>query len=210
MIRLLKIFLIIAVLLVIGAPSCGDEQADKNREESILRASRDSIRDVFETDYLTETTLMAYEAVAKQKLSDFTDYFKIMTEPSLDMSFRIKASEMIKSIFLSDHSNVQIISINESTKKLDVLTLINCGLENKLSTSSFTFDSIRIHEPLHRISDDTYSGSLGFAQNFTDSVQPEQIIKSECRIADIFVLKEEKDFGSDTLKIWTVRLGEIR
>ncbi len=209
--KYLKISVSILVLFITYAPSCVDEQANAIREEAILSAAKNDIRTEFETDYLTETSLFAYETTAKQKLSDLADYLHIMTDTSLDMSFRVKASEMIKSTFQSENVTLRCVEQDEEPdRELKVRLLIKKGLENKLPHLTFTFDSIYIHEPLHRIDNTTYSGVFRFSQNFTDPATHEQIIKSIGRNTDFWVVKEEKVFGTDSLKIWNVRLGDIR
>jgi hypothetical protein len=211
MIRLIKISTLLFVLFILCAPSCEDEQLTINREEAILTETKNDIREEFETDYLNETSLFAYESAAKQKLNDFTDYLQIMTDTSMETAFRIKASEMLKLIFLSENVT---LGLNEKGKgiqqKFEVYHLIKQGLENKLKLPPFSVDSIIVQEPLHRIGNTTYSGILRFSQNFTDPFQPGLIINSIRRSTDVHVIKEDKIFGTDTLKIWSVRLGEIR
>jgi predicted transposase YbfD/YdcC len=211
MTKIFKISTIIFVLLVICAPSCEDEKETANREEAILTATKNDVREEFATEYLTEASLFAYEVTAKQKLSDFADYLQIMTDTSLDMSFRIKAGEMIKKTFQSENVSLRLDKEEkESEPEFEVHRLIKDGLENKLKLPLFSVDSIIIHEPLHRIGNTTYSGILRFSQNFTDPFQPGIIINSIRRCTDVYVVKEDKIFGTDTLKIWSVRLGEIR
>ena len=209
--KYLIISLIILVLFTASAPSCGDDQANAISEEAILSASKNDIRAEFETDYLTESNLFAYETTAKQKLSDLSDYFLIMTDTSLDMPFRVKAGEMIKRSFQSENVTIQCIEQGqEPLKELNVQLLVREGLENKLQPQHFTFDSICIDEPLHRTDEKTYTGILMFSQNFTDPANPEKITKSVRRTAGFWVVKQEKVFGTDSLRIWNVQLGDIR
>ena len=211
MTKYLKISTIILVLFVIYAPSCVDEQEVANREEAILVETKNNIRAEFETDYLNEASLFAYETTAKQKLSDFVDYLHILADTSLDMSFRAKAGEMIKSTFLSENITLQLAQQKDKpAKEFNVLLLIKNGLENRLSLPPFSFDSIVVDEPLHRTGNTSYAGTLTFSQNFTHPNQPGQILNSISRSADVYLIKEDKIFGADTLKIWSVRLGEIR
>lgn len=209
--KYLIISAIILVLFVSYAPSCGDEQPNVIQEEAILSAAKNDIRTEFETDYLTESSLFAYETTAKQKLSDLSDYLRIMTDTSLDMPFRVKAGEMIKSTFRSEKVTIHCIEQDkEPVEELNVQLLITEGLENKLLPQHFTFDSIRIDEPLHRTDDKTYTGVLMFSQNFTDPANPEKITKTIRKTADFWVVKEDKVFGTDSMKIWNVYLGNIR
>ena len=209
--KYIKISAIILVLFITYAPSCVDEEAIAKREEKALNETKNEIRTEFETEYLTETSIFAYETTAKQKLTDLADYLHIMTDTSLDMAFRAKASEMIKNTFYSDNVTLLCVEHNEEpVKELKVRLLIKKGLKNKLPHLPYTFDSLYIHEPLHRINNTTYFGVLGFLQNFTDPATPEQIIKSIRRNTDFWVVKEDKVFGTDSMKIWDVRLGDIR
>lgn len=206
----LKILTIILILLVVYAPSCVDEHEIARQEDVRLNAEKDKIRMEFEKEYLTESELYAYETTAKQKLSDFADYYHIMTDTSLDLSFREKAGEMIKSTFQSDNDNLQLFSLDKDlVKGLEVRNLIKTGMKNKLPHLSFSFDSIVIHEPLRRINNKTYFGVLNFSQNFTNRSIREQTVKSIKRNIDFYVSKEDKVFGKESLKVWNVRLGEI-
>jgi hypothetical protein len=211
MTKYFKISTIIIVLFVIYAPSCVDEQEKANREEAILNETRNEIRAEFETDYLTGASLFAYETTAKQKLSDFADYLHVLTDTSLDMSFRAKAGEMIKSTFLSENVTLQLAQQKDiPAEEYNVHLLIKSGLTNQPSAQPFSIDSIVIYKPLHRTGNTGYAGSLTFSQNFTFPGQPGQILNSISRSADIHLMKEDKIFGADTLKIWSVQLGEIR
>lgn len=211
MAKIFKISTIILVLIVICAPSCEDEQETANRDNAMLKTTQAEIRKEFEKDYLDDVSLFAYEATAKQKLSDLADYLQILVDTSLDISFRIKAGELIKGTFLSDKINLLLIQQElKEGKESKVQSIIKKGLNNKLKLQAFSVDSIHILEPLHRIGNNTYTGNLKFCQVFTNPSQTEQKINSESRNADIFLVKDDKIFGTDTLKIWSVRLGEIR
>ncbi|MCD4682455.1 MAG: hypothetical protein K8R86_04145 [Bacteroidales bacterium] len=207
----LKISVIILVLFVIYAPSCVDEQAIVMHEEAVLNETRNEIRTEFETEYLTEAYLFAYEITAKQKLTDFVDYLHIITDTSLDESFREKAGEMIQNTFLSENVTLQLVQHKDDPSgKINVRRLIQLGLKNKQLLPPFSIKSIVVNEPLHRTGNTTYAGSLKFSQVFTGSAQSNKSMNTMDRTADIYINKEEKIFGADTLKIWNVRLGDIR
>lgn len=209
--KYLKISIIILALFTAYAPSCVDEEAVRKHKEKALNETRNEIRNEFETDYLTEASLFAYETTAKQKLSDLAEYLRILTDTSLDMSFRLKASDLIKNTFRSENETLGCVEKDDGKiKEIKVRLLMKKGLKNKLPHQNYTFDSISIDEPLHRIDNTSYSGMLRFSQNFTNSSAPEQITNSIGRKAGFYVIKEDKVFGTDTLKIWNVRLGDIR
>jgi len=209
--RIFKITLFIFVLLIIGAPSCVDEREAIEREELILTETKENIRKEFETEYLTETSLFAIETVAKQKLSDLADYLRIFTDTSLDYSFRAKAGEMIKNTFQSENIKLQLFDTKKKAiQEMDVAQLISMGIENKLTLPVFTFDSISIQEPIQRIANSNYSGTLRFLQNFSDSTSLEQNMNFITRTATVYVVKAHKIFGNDTLLVWGVNLGQIK
>lgn len=188
-----------------------DEEEIARQEEESLEEIREDIRGEFETAYLTEASLFAYETSAKQKLSDLADYMQVLTDTTKDISFRQKAGDMIQNIFHSRTIKVEFsLQDTKPSKELEVGHLIKKGLENKISYPPFTIDSILIHEPLHRINDSTYSGILRFSQNVSGPSISEISIKSIRRTTEFFVLKENKVFGAETLRVWNVRLGEIK
>jgi len=196
--------------MLLGAPSCVDEEEIARQEEEALEEVREGIRDEFEAEYLTEANLYAYETAAKQKLADLTDYIQVLTDTTKDFSFRQKAGEMIQNLFHSKNDKVELGLQKRSTEDLLIGDLIEKGLANKIPNLHFSIDSIQIHEPLRRTDNSTYTGILQFSQNFTEISTPEQPLKSISRNAEFFVIKEFKAFGTDTLWVWNVKLGDTR
>jgi hypothetical protein len=209
--RIFSISAYIFSMVILCAPSCRDEMEGAGQEEILLRETRDEIRKEFETEYLTETSLFAYEAAAKQKLADVAGYIRVLADSSLDMSFRSKAGEMIEKIFLSGTTGLAIMDdMNKSGERIEVQNLIKEGLADALIPVPLYFEMIRIGQPLHRMNDTTYFGTLNFTQTFRDPSKPDQLLNSVSSNAEIFVIRENKSFGNETMKIWVVRLGEIR
>lgn len=205
--RAVNILTLISILMVLGAPSCVDEQGAEILEAELLERSQEEIREEFETDYLDEESLFAYEVTAMQKLTDFTDYLQLMTNSDLDLSFRKKAGKMISSSFYSDSIT---LCLSENKEEWEVGMLIAGGLKNELAIPSFHIGSVHVEKPLHREGPGFYSGSLLFLQSISNS--PEDAVKppSMLRTAEFFVVRKNKVFGDDTLRIWNVQLGEIR
>lgn len=199
------------MLLLLGAPSCVDEEELTRQEQQALNEVRSNIRNEFETEYLTESALYAYETTAKQKLTDLVDYLQVLTDTSMDISFRQKAGQMILNMFKSENEKVHLIlNISKPSIELKVHQFIKKGLENKLPFLSYSIDSLQIYEPLHRIDNNTYSGVLWFSQNFSTHTTSKQTTPPVKRFSDFYVIKDAKVFGTDSLNIWNVRLGEIR
>jgi hypothetical protein len=209
--KIFNISAIIFVLFILCAPSCEDEQETAAREEAIIRETKNEIRKAFEADYLTETSLYAHETNAKQKINDVADCFQMLNDTTLETSFRKKAAEIIKSIFISESTMLALYPRKtETNEATEVFMLINEGLENKINIPPFSVDSVNIHEPLHRIGNTTYAGSLWFNQKFNNTSLFDHGTNYVRRKAEIYLVKEIKIFGADTLNVWTVKLGEIR
>jgi hypothetical protein len=211
MLRILRLSAIISIVFILGAPSCNEEADRATLEENELKSAKNEIRIALETEYLPEALLFAHEESAKQKLSDFADYLGILTDTALDMSFRLKAGEMIKTLFLTQDLELQLFDGKpELAGKTDIDFLISGGLSNQLPTKPFTFDSISVRQPLHRVNSTNYFGLLRFIQNYNDTLQPDQKNRTIVRSADFYTIREEKIFGRDTLNLWVTRLGGIR
>jgi len=209
--KLIHILSFILMLLVIGAPSCMDEEEVARQELQALEEVRADIRNEFEMEYLSEAAHYAYETNAKQKLTDLADYMQVLIDTSLENSFRQKAGQMIQDLFQSENEKVQL-NLNESnpSKELKIHYLIKKGLNNKLTIQPFSFENIQSLKPLQRENQYTYFGVISFSQQYFDPSNPDQSIQSIQRTSEFYVVKEIKKFGNDSLKIWNVRLGQIQ
>jgi hypothetical protein len=209
--RLIQILFFILMLLIFGAPSCVDEEHIAQQEQNALNEAREDIRDEFETEYLSEASLYAYENTAKQKLSDLADYMRIMTNTTLDFSFRQKAGEMIQNLFRSENVILQLeLQDIEPLNEVEVHRIVKKGLGNQPIIQPFFFENIQIRKPLRRNNESTYTGVITFSQQFLDPTNPDQVIQSIQRTAHFYVVKENKTFGAELLNIWSVRIGEIK
>lgn len=206
--RFFKISALILAYLLFSAKSCDNH----NGEKTGITASIDSIRKEFQADNIREESLGAFETNARQKLSDFSDYLQLFMSPSIDSLFRDKTRDMIRDIFISDSVSLRFLQ-NQGTKdqELTLAQLLKNGLRNESMHSGFIFDSVKVYRPFTRISDTVYSGSLDFSQKLIRfSLQDTAVIRSEIKTADVFIVKRDKIFGKDTLRIWKVLLGNIK
>jgi hypothetical protein len=211
--RFLIAFALALAYLLLCSKACDDNvQENEKMEQDKVIAVRDSIRDEFETDYLSEGSLYALEATARQKLSDFADYIQIMTDTTLDNSFKEKAGDMIKKMFISENVRLRFfLQENRKEKKLTVKELLADGLTTPYASARFIFDSIEVQEPLQRINTGTYSGRLSFYQKFTGySLHDTLTTNSKRTTIDVFAMKVDKIFGDDTLSVWGVFLGAMK
>jgi hypothetical protein len=172
----------------------------------------DSINLSFENDHPSDQTLRAFEVKAKQKLADLADYLQIYTDKSMDESFRDHARQMIMELFIS--GSVQINLNDSATQKkqnLPIVEFLNMHHNLEQNSLNFIFDSIELYEPLHCVNDLNYKGSLKFSQRVDRSSSTHSLIPvSVMKRVEIIATKIRKQFGSDTLEIWQVCLGDIR
>lgn len=209
--RLLKISVLILLLFTICAPTCVDDHDAANREMLIVDEAKNEIRAEFETETLNEASLIAFEEAAKQKLSDLADYLNVIADTSLNLAFRKKAGEMIRSTFINENVSLQIFKPESKPDVgINVSQLIKLGLEDEILLPFYTVDSMDIKTHLQKVQHDSYEGMLNFRQYFLDVSLSNKNDVCILRQAEIFVQKEIKVFGSDTLKVWNVCLGTIR
>jgi hypothetical protein len=191
--------------MVLVAPSCEDEEETVRKEVALMEETRKEIRKEFESEYLTEASLFAYETSARQKLIDFYDYLNILSDTLQSPEFRQKASEMILKKFISTPLVLNFTDSDTKPKKVSITRFVESLLNNQIFIPEVSVDSIYVLEPLHRIETLKYTGKLGFKQNILNA--PETGTKD--RTADFYLEKEIKTFGRDTLNVWNIRLGSI-
>jgi hypothetical protein len=209
--RVLKISALILVYLLACAKSCDNGQDSDNAQDlAKVNAARDSISSAFSSDTLSSAGLRALEATALYKLSDFSDYLRIFTDTSANQAFRNKAGEMISDLFVSRDVLLEVACSGHKEKGLRLRDMLDSKKKNRLTEAGISFDSIIIKQSLHRVNDTLLSGELKFRVlcNHTKG-QNRPLVAAQDNVAEILVVKKWKIFGSDSLKVWKVYLGNI-
>lgn len=188
MMKLLRITGTVLLGLLLSAPGCeGPGTETGNQDEAAFITSRDSIRNEFTADNLTDADLHAFEENAMQKLYDFADYSNISADNLLDSAFRLQAQQMIDGLFLQR---------NEFYKKHPMGKIV--------------IDSIYIIDPLHITNGSQYRGLLGASQCAQTIRGNDTVSAGSVSIrVEIVAVKTAKVFGRDTLNVWEVFLGDI-
>lgn len=208
--RVVYILFLLGLYLILSSRSCSDDKGQALRLEEEVSAAKDSIRSEFEAGYLSEDARFAAELKAIQELEDLADYINIYTDNSLDSVFRQKAGEMIRDVFIADCSRLSFVMVR--SEKMKPIQLGDF-LENDLADVTdlvVVFDSVSVVEPLRKTGALSYFGSLGCVQkvisvNGIDTIStPPEIITIE-----MIVTREEKIFGTDTIQVWSVSLGDM-
>lgn len=211
--KFLFIFAAILAYMVLSSRSCGsDEQGQTARKDAELTKTRVNIKNEFESDDLSKKSLRAFEIKAKQELVDFSDYLAIWSDNKLDEPFKSQARQMILDMFIYDSVRINRLLINDQDgKALPLVELLDIDSSAVYNSMEFSFDSIELSRPLRWVDDLNYTGSLSFSRRLKACSPSDTIITSWVRMeADIMVSKVYKPFGNDTLKIWSVFLGEIK
>jgi len=205
------ILILIMTWFLCSSRTCTEDTNSGNvNEANALSATKDSIRLAFEAGNPDEDLLRAYEETAIQKVSDFADYLKIVSDTSINIKFREKAAEMVSRIFVSPDTDVQ--SWSQFYPENDIST-INKLLEKGLSKGFNLWiqpEQVSVTAPLAAGNDSAYRGRLSFYQKcvpFNAQNSTSQI--SKMRSIDIYLIKKVKPFGDESLIVWEVYLGNI-
>ena len=210
--RFLRISALILVYFVASARSCNDAgKEDAAFAEAKERAAKDSIASAFSSDSLSPASLRAFESTARYKLTDFADYLQIFRDSSTTAAFKKKAGQMIRDLFISEDVRLEIARPGRRVEKGGSLKdMLKLEMQDSRMEEKRTFDSIRIKQPFHRENDTLFSGQLAFRILYSDAEkQLKPRVSGSDIIAEIFLVKRKLIFGTDSLKVWKVFLGEI-
>jgi hypothetical protein len=205
------ILILIMIYLVCSARTCTeDEAATAGREGKYIMNLKDSVKHVFMSDSLTEQMLLAYEVTAAQKLNDFADYLRIISDTTLDLKFRQHAAKLAKELFVTD--DIELTSWSRSIPQLCLKTLENLISYSLSGGVTFWNQPVQINfiKPFTSINDSTFTGDLSFnyktlSLNGLDTLD----IVSGRLVIDVFLMKRTKSFGKEQLPVWDVYLGKM-
>jgi hypothetical protein len=152
--------------------------------------------------------LRALETTAKQKLIDFSDFLKIVSDSTLDKTFRHQAEEMAGKLFISEKLNTINLSNPSAGPNITKIEKFQQGGILKEFSCSILSDQISIKTPLTYANDSTYIGSLTFNQKCKSSGNSKQK-GIFTQTIDIYAIKILKSFGKEQLPIWEIFLGNI-
>jgi hypothetical protein len=207
-----KFYLIMSLILIFllfTAEQCS-ENRDTQVQDTLLEQRIKGIRTNFEADFLSEQTLFEYEKMAGQKLSDLSDFLKILGDTSTERAFREKAAEMISKSFVSPDCRVAFSPDPNFEKTTDkVCSVIQSALNNNSSFRQLSFDSIETTRPFFRVSAVCYETGLTFIQK-SGITEPESrnIRKSRNQI-EVFINRGVKMLGNDSLSVWMLQFGNM-
>jgi hypothetical protein len=207
-----NIFSFLLIWLICNANGCNDgENIAERREESQISIMKDSVRAVFEAGTPGDNLLKAYEETAKQRLIDFADYLKIVSDSSVNNVFRAQAAEMARKIFISGSTDITDWNrYTSASGRITVDSLLSNSLSNRIATYIQPVQ-ISIQKSLKIKNDTLYEGNLSFypQRNFFEKNDFSETGK-EMLVIDIYAVRKLKSFGKENLSLWEVCLGDIK
>ena len=209
--RIFKISIIVLVYLVLCGKSCVSDQDIKLQQQKEATAMMDNIRDEFGMENLNEDSQFAMEIAAVQKLNDFADYLMIYSNSSLDSAFRIRAAGLITDLFVSRQSAISFgFRDIEKEGRWTLATLLDDSWGDEVDSVYVRYDSIRFMNHLNQSDALSYKALMNCSQSVVAYSSTNTYIISDEQIeVNILVSRREKSFGSDTLTIWVVQLGDM-
>ncbi len=207
----LKISLLLVLYVLFSAKSCTDSELKESKRKEMVIATRDSIINELDTEFLSEEKLFLAEKSAEQKLLDLADFLSIYYQSDLDTAFKKQTARMILDIFINEDMEVMLGTNRRANQLLTVKQLLKSDYGRDFINSTFLFDSLNISEALYRLDEKTYFGSLNFNHSLIAYRSMDTLIIEPFKSkADFYLTKNEKYFGTDTLDIWEVRIGDIK
>jgi len=211
--KLLYILMIFSIYMILCGRSCEDDgsRIQQMQEEQAMMA-RDSIILEFDTESLSEEACRAEEAEAMQHLADLSDYMKIYTDRAMDSTFRGKAAEMIRRMFVSDDVMLSFGPVKkEKMKQVTVKEFLEDGFGDEYIKAAIRFDSIRVIQPIEKSGDELYSGRLAANQIIIEYHETDTIISHSLPITVEFISSRKiRTIGRDTLQLWELKLGDMK
>lgn len=207
------ILLVITAYLILSSKSCdSDREHNAGLQKAKTEQTKERIREEFETETLTDQTLRAFELKAKQKLVDFADYLSIYYNKKLDKALKDQTGQVIAGLFASDKTVIQSFFPQKNSSRGYPLTeFLKHDFMPAYSSVNVLIDSISIETPLQSTGNDLFKGTLAFHRSLEAFSLDDTLIISRDKLkADIIAQKVNKSFGSDTLQVWGVFLGNIR
>jgi hypothetical protein len=208
----LLIFLAFAAYLLLCSKSCDSGQKDDAQmQKTRLTKTRALIRAEAESETLSDQSLRAYEANARQKLNDFADYLSFYYNKNLDSAMRDQAKFMILSLFESEEVRIQpFFPEMGKTGMVKLSEIFGDEYLPENTSTKILIDSMAVCEPLKYTGESVYTGTITFYCRVKSVSGNDTLVSERVKMeAEILAKRINKSFGADTLKVWSVFLGNI-
>lgn len=183
-------YLIFLLLLLITAQLGIFAQAAIERP---VNRPNQKLESQFQANSISAVQLQAFEKRAIQKLIDFGDYLEIIGNNTYEKSLREHAAELIYGLFVSAQANIGPMGT--------LSKVVTSRLSGKGRTAQVYVEEVSLNQPL-RLLHNEFSGELSFILKSGEIRTP--------HTAEITLRQTTKKFGSETIGVWEVFLGEIK
>ena len=204
------IWILIVIYILCSARTCTEDQESIAKSEAIYTKNlKETVKQVFTSDSLPEHLLRAYEVSAKEKLNDFADYIKVISDTSVDRSFRMHSAELVRNLFISGEINLS--GWCKTYPKSGLHTLEELLEYNLLKGMSGWIKPVQmdISEPFVMKNDSTFTGKMIFNCKYLPWKSNDTSEISDKISVNIYLVKKLKSFGTDQYRVWDVYLGDI-
>jgi hypothetical protein len=196
---LLKIASFLLLLLLLTAEDCSDRAIEFTFEER-QTAMFQNIENEFEKEELRPEALEAFENRSLQMVTELVDYLNISADSSLSKEFRLQAKDMLMNLFQTrDEFETLLSAFNLLEDKEN--EIINT---EGVHSVHFQLRSVSISESLAQQQDFSYSGNIKFELSSNTAE-----IKQQERLLEIRLLKTQKQFGGNSVRVWDLYFGGI-
>jgi len=205
------IWILLMIYIVCSARTCNEnEEASEKQKEQYTINLLNSVKQVFTSDSLSDHLLRAYEITATEKLNDFADFMKIISDTTLDVRIRQHAAELVMDLFISDEIELSGWSKYYPEPGINLLdNLISYSLSKGVSFWNQP-TQVNFNKPFTSINDSTFTGDLSFNyKSLSLSGQDTSELVTERLVIDVYLMKKTKTFGKDRLPVWDVYLGDM-
>lgn len=207
------IFLTPAVYLLLCSKSCDSGHMDDAAlQKKNLNKTRDLIKTEAESETLSDQSLRAYEANAKQKLGDFADFLSIYYDQNIDSAMKKQAGNMIVKLFSSEEITIPpFIPGVKWTGNPTLTDLLKNENLPEFKSIKILINSITVKEPLRYSGESLYKGTLTFSTRVISYSSSDSLVSERVKMeVEMLAKKVDKTFGSETLRVWGVFLGNMK
>ncbi len=203
------------VWIGLGASLLGAGCASANREPAADVALAETapteaqLNDQLTADRLSAGQLRALEVRAQQKLRDFFDYLNLVSDPSLDSTFRAEAARQALLLFANPQARVRLTPAGQQPRTMTAQQWLD-ELVQSDELVTFATGEPALSYPLTREDSLQYRGEL--------SMPGAEATESEARTSQgsaptrvrVLVKRVAKDFGGDEMQVWEVFLEGVK
>lgn len=209
----MKHFLYISAFILFYLLTCSKscdsgEQRVAERQQVRIKNEIDSVTTFFSSETLSSETLRAFGETAKINFTDFLDYIKIFSDTNTAPAFKDHARKMILHQFVTKN-NVFIFSLR--TEPCSTIVTINDLLDPESLyleyLSLIQTDSLWYKTDLQPVNDSVFLGQIGFSFIPLVAQTNQRNHFSGSGFIEVGIEKRRREFGNDTLNLWTTFLG---